>query len=212
MAEAPSTRWANRYPPDCVTTCEGVAYVPLCERCDAGDDACEACQSCRGDGDAAFYSLRDAACVTDREYGLLGSVAFSLTFAAAGLVAGWLADKLEARPLHSAAILAWSLAGFLPVILPTFETLALARLLMGVAEGFNAPCAYPRGRAEILPVGPGFASRGGAATTRLRGIAPRVGAATPPPAENDLGLPLGRGALGPGPRGACGPGTARPAL
>ena len=141
MAEAPSTRWANRYPPDCVTTCEGVAYVPLCERCDAGDDACEACQSCRGDGDAAFYSLRDAACVTDREYGLLGSVAFSLTFAAAGLVAGWLADKLEARPLHSAAILAWSLAGFLPVILPTFETLALARLLMGVAEGFNAPCA-----------------------------------------------------------------------
>ena len=58
----------------------------------------------------------------------------------------------------------------------------------------------------------GVSTRGGAATTRLRGIAPRVGAATPPPAENDLGLPLGRGALGPGPRGACGPGTARPAL
>lgn len=128
-------------PPQCLKTCEGSAFVPVCDEC--LDDDCLACQTCRAGADASYYSIRDAACVSDRQYGLLASVAFTACFALSGLAAGHLADRLDAKRLHAGAALTWALAGFLPVIYPSFSMLVIARLITGVAEGFNAPCAYP---------------------------------------------------------------------
>ena len=132
---------ASVIPPQCLKECENAAFVPVCDVCD--EDECEECQTCRAGADAAYYSIRDAACVSDRQYGLLASVAFTTCFALSGLAAGHLADRLDAKRLHAGAALTWALAGFLPVIYPSFSMLVLARFITGVAEGFNAPCAYP---------------------------------------------------------------------
>ena len=95
-------------PPQCLKESENAAFVPVCDACD--EDGCEECQTCRAGADAAFYSIRDAACVSDRQYGLLASVAFTTCFALSGLAAGHLADRLDAKRLHAGAALTWALA------------------------------------------------------------------------------------------------------
>jgi len=140
---------ASVWPPNCLSTCEGATFVPICSSCgdaNLGSDAeatCRACQECRLEEEAEFYSLRDAACMSDAEYGLLASVAFTIMFAASGLVAGHLTDRFDARKLHAGAVLAWSLSSFVKVISPNFTLLVCMRLIMGIAQGFNAPCSYP---------------------------------------------------------------------
>ena len=203
------------WPPNCLDTCEGATFVPICSSCSSSslegesEETCRACQECRIEEEAEFYSLRDAACMSDAQYGLLASVSFTIMFAASGLVAGHLTDRLDARKLHAGAVrgrepgdstwvvskrrgarrawgalgspramiarrrkkepkkttgtrpreegarrkvatrlvagavLVWSLSSFAKVVSPNFKLLVCMRLVMGVAQGFNAPCAYP---------------------------------------------------------------------
>ncbi|KAJ1446645.1 major facilitator superfamily domain-containing protein [Pelagophyceae sp. CCMP2097] len=133
---------ASVAPPQCAAVCDGAAFIPLCESC-GGATACEACQACRASDTAEFYSLRDAACLDDSRYGVLASFAFTCVFAASGLIAGHVADGGDTRNVHAAAALAWALASFARVVSPDFHVLVAARIVLGVAEGFNAPCAYP---------------------------------------------------------------------
>ncbi|KAH8072131.1 sphingolipid transporter [Aureococcus anophagefferens] len=138
---------ASVWPPNCLDTCEGATFVPICSSCGAAslgsesEDTCRACQECRIEEESEFYSLRDAACMSDAQYGLLASVSFTIMFAASGLVAGHLTDRLDARKLR--AVLVWSLSSFVKVVSPNFKLLVCMRLIMGVAQGFNAPCSYP---------------------------------------------------------------------
>ncbi|KAH8049221.1 sphingolipid transporter [Aureococcus anophagefferens] len=140
---------ASVWPPNCLDTCEGATFVPICSSCGAAslgsesEDTCRACQECRIEEESEFYSLRDAACMSDAQYGLLASVSFTIMFAASGLVAGHLTDRLDARKLHAGAVLVWSLSSFVKVVSPNFKLLVCMRLIMGVAQGFNAPCSYP---------------------------------------------------------------------
>ncbi|KAJ8613829.1 hypothetical protein CTAYLR_004921 [Chrysophaeum taylorii] len=138
-------------PHECLGACEGAVFVPLCEKCD-DSHKCDECQHCRRTHDADFYSLRDAACMSDAQYGFLASVSFTVMFAASGILAGSIADRVtDTRCLHASAILAWSLASFAKVISPTFPVLVVARFVLGVAQGFNAPCAYPMILAHFAP-------------------------------------------------------------
>lgn len=133
---------ASAYPRQCLEACDDAVFVPLCDACDA--ESCVTCQECRADNDAAFYSLRDASCMSDRQYGLLASVSFTVMFAASGIVAGTIADRFsEERWLHAGAVFVWSIASFAKVVYPDFTVLFATRLVLGVAQGFNAPCAYP---------------------------------------------------------------------
>lgn len=133
---------ASAFPRQCLEACDDAVFVPLCDACDV--ESCVTCQQCRANNDAAFYSLRDASCMSDRQYGLLASVSFTVMFAASGIVAGTIADRFsEERWLHAGAVLVWSLASFAKVVSPNFTVLFVTRLVLGVAQGFNAPCAYP---------------------------------------------------------------------
>lgn len=135
---------ASAWPHECLEACEGALFVPLCLSCDSGDESCENCQRCRAAHNADFYSLRDASCISDRQYGVLASVLFTIMFTASGVLAGSIADSLsQARWLHAFAILTWSLASFGKVIAPAFNVLVATRFVLGIAQGFNAPCSYP---------------------------------------------------------------------
>src|SRR5262249_39541366 len=57
----------------------------------------------------------------ERDYGQLES-AFAIAFAVGAIVAGWLADRWNVRWIYPAAVVVWSLAGF----------------VTGLAEGFLA--------------------------------------------------------------------------
>ncbi|KAJ8602568.1 hypothetical protein CTAYLR_008761 [Chrysophaeum taylorii] len=131
---------ANYIPRECAERCEGALFVPLCEECEG---KCALCQECRAAHDAATYSLRDAACISDRQYGILAGFSFTTVFAASGAMAGTVADRFaDVRWLHAGAVLTWSLATLLETISPSFEVLVASRVLVGIAQGFNAPCSY----------------------------------------------------------------------
>ena len=53
------------------------------------------------------------------------------------------ARRKVATRLVAGAVLVWSLSSFAKVVSPNFKLLVCMRLVMGVAQGFNAPCAYP---------------------------------------------------------------------
>jgi ACS family hexuronate transporter-like MFS transporter len=87
----------------------------------------------------------------EREYGLLEK-AFGVAFALGAILAGWLVDRWSVRWLYLAAVLLWSLAGFLTGLASGFATLLLCRFLLGLAEAGNWPCAL-RTTQHLLPPG-----------------------------------------------------------
>lgn len=132
---------ASAIPRECSSACEKAVFVPLCKVCEG---TCAVCQACRRDHNANFYSLRDASCMSDEEYGILASVSFTMVFAVSGALAGSVVDRFsEARWLHASAILAWSVASSVKVISSKFRVLLVTRIIVGIAQGFNAPCSYP---------------------------------------------------------------------
>lgn len=84
-----------------------------------------------------------------RDYGHLES-AFGVAFALGAILMGWMADRWNVRGVYAAAVLLWSLAGFLTGLAQGFATLLLCRFLLGVAESGNWPCAL-RTTQRILP-------------------------------------------------------------
>jgi ACS family hexuronate transporter-like MFS transporter len=77
---------------------------------------------------------------------------FGIAFALGGLLTGFLADHINVRWLYPAALLVWSLAGFLTGFVQGFLALWLCRALLGLAEAGNWPCAL-RTTQRILPAG-----------------------------------------------------------
>jgi ACS family hexuronate transporter-like MFS transporter len=84
-----------------------------------------------------------------RHYGQLES-AFGIAFALGAVLMGWLADRWNVRSIYAAAVLLWSLAGFLTGLAQGFVTLLICRFLLGLAESGNWPCAL-RTTQRILP-------------------------------------------------------------
>jgi ACS family hexuronate transporter-like MFS transporter len=84
-----------------------------------------------------------------RDYGQLES-AFGAAFALGAILMGVLADRRNVRGLYPAAVLLWSLAGFLTGLAGGFLSLLVCRVLLGLAESGNWPCAL-RTTQRILP-------------------------------------------------------------
>jgi ACS family hexuronate transporter-like MFS transporter len=76
------------------------------------------------------------------EYGY-GQVefAFGITFATGQILAGFLVDRFSLRWLYAGALLVWSAAGFATGLATTVEMLLLCRIVLGLGESFNWPCA-----------------------------------------------------------------------
>jgi ACS family hexuronate transporter-like MFS transporter len=83
------------------------------------------------------------------DYGELESC-FAFAFALGSIVAGWLADRWGVRWLYPAAVVAWSAAGLATGLVNSFTGLLLCRVLLGLAEGGNWPCAL-RTTQHVLP-------------------------------------------------------------
>jgi ACS family hexuronate transporter-like MFS transporter len=84
-----------------------------------------------------------------RQYGQL-EAAFGAAFALGAILAGWVADRWNVRSVYAAAVLLWSLAGFLTGFVQGFAMLLVCRFLLGLAESGHWPCAL-RTTQRILP-------------------------------------------------------------
>jgi ACS family hexuronate transporter-like MFS transporter len=78
--------------------------------------------------------------LTPREYGQLES-AFGVAFALGAILMGWVVDRWNVRWIYPAAVLVWSLAGFLTGLAQGFVSLLACRFLLGLAESGNWSCA-----------------------------------------------------------------------
>lgn len=76
--------------------------------------------------------------------------AFLLTYAVCQLPAGYLADRWDVRNTYAGAVLWWSFAGVAAAFSPTLAVLIAFRVLLGVGESFNWPCAL-KATALVLP-------------------------------------------------------------
>ena len=85
----------------------------------------------------------------ERHYAQLES-AFAFAFALGAIIFGWLADRWPVRWLYPAAVVGWSLAGFCTGLAETFTYLLACRVLLGLFEAGNWPCAL-RTTQHILP-------------------------------------------------------------
>ena len=78
--------------------------------------------------------------------------AFGLSFALFQIVAGFLVDRFPIRILYPAAILLWSAAGIATGFVPggAMGALIVCRVVLGIGEAFNWPCAVATVR-RIIP-------------------------------------------------------------
>ena len=82
-------------------------------------------------------------------YGLI-EWGFGLGFAAGAIVFGFLVDRWNPFWVYPLALVAWSAAGFFTGFAQTFGVLLTFRVLLGMAEASNWPCAL-RTTQRILP-------------------------------------------------------------
>ena len=76
--------------------------------------------------------------------------AFQITYALAQIPAGFLADRLNVRLLYLFAVGWWSLAAIACGFAPSVAVLIMMRILLGMGESFNWPCALQM-TSRILP-------------------------------------------------------------
>ncbi len=86
---------------------------------------------------------------TIADYGRAES-AFALAFALGALVMGWVVDRWNVYWVYPAAVLVWSAAGFATGFVGGFTGLVWCRVLLGLSEAANWPCAL-RTTQRILP-------------------------------------------------------------
>jgi ACS family hexuronate transporter-like MFS transporter len=79
--------------------------------------------------------------LSNTQYGQL-ETGFSLAFAAGGIITGVLADRISVRWLFPALVVAWSAVGFATSWATSFTGLLLCRVLLGLFEAGQWPCAY----------------------------------------------------------------------
>lgn len=78
--------------------------------------------------------------LTDEGYGWI-EFWFGISYGLFQFPAGFLADKLNLRWLYAAALVIWSAAGFLTGMADTVVMLMTCRVVLGLGEAFNWPCA-----------------------------------------------------------------------
>lgn len=78
--------------------------------------------------------------LSQEQYGNL-ELAFGWSFAAGSLLFGVLADRWSVRWLYPAALLGWSVMGFLTGLVHSYEGLLLCRGWLGLFEAAHWPCA-----------------------------------------------------------------------
>jgi len=115
-------------------------------------------------------SIKDELHLSDTELGLVGGLAFSLIYAVAAFVFGFLADRSSRRTVITFGLVSWSLATAASGFSHSFWSLFTARFFTGIGEASLYPCAmslladaYPaesRGRAIGL-IGASTALGGG---------------------------------------------------
>lgn len=76
------------------------------------------------------------------QYGTLASVAFTILFAGASLIAGSLADKFDRRLLTFGSCMAWSLASLGTAFSADYTQVIFCRIIMGLMCSFATPSAY----------------------------------------------------------------------
>jgi predicted MFS family arabinose efflux permease len=76
------------------------------------------------------------------QYGTLASIAFTVLFAGASLLAGTLADKYDRRVLTVGSCIAWSLAILATSFSADYSQVVVCRIIMGLMCAFATPSAY----------------------------------------------------------------------
>jgi MFS family permease len=94
----------------------------------------------RGNLATAAPLIKDELSLTSTQVGLLVS-AFFWTYTPGQLVAGWLAERLNAYRTLAAGLALWSLATFFTGFASGFAAILLLRLLLGLGEAAAVPCA-----------------------------------------------------------------------
>lgn len=94
-------------------------------------------------------AIRDEFALDNEQFGWIGA-AFYITYALAQIPAGFMADRLNVRKLYMFAVFWWSLAAIASAFSPSLSILILMRILLGVGESFNWPCAL-QVTSRILP-------------------------------------------------------------
>ncbi|WP_371795109.1 MFS transporter [Streptomyces sp. NBC_01718] len=90
-------------------------------------------------GLAAEPLMRDLGLTAD-QFGLAGSI-FFLLFGVAGIIVGFLGNRIASTRLLLAMAIAWSVSMGPLLLFPAFTTLLLSRLMLGAAEGPTSPVA-----------------------------------------------------------------------
>src|SRR4051794_28356821 len=78
--------------------------------------------------------------LSDAQYGQL-ETGFGLAFATGGILTGLLADRVNVRWLYPAMVLGWSTVGFATAWATDFTSLLICRVLLGLFEAGQWPCA-----------------------------------------------------------------------
>jgi MFS transporter, ACS family, hexuronate transporter len=86
---------------------------------------------------------------TDADFGWV-LAAFMMTYALFQVPAGYLVDRHDLRWSYAAAVAWWSLAAVATAVVPNLGMLVVCRVLLGVGESFNWPCAL-RVTGRVLP-------------------------------------------------------------
>jgi ACS family hexuronate transporter-like MFS transporter len=86
----------------------------------------------------------------ERGYGQVES-AFQYAFASGMLIAGYLVDRFNVRWFYAGALFVWSAAGLCTGLVSSLEALIVCRVVLGLAETFNWPCAVSVVR-RVLPL------------------------------------------------------------
>jgi ACS family hexuronate transporter-like MFS transporter len=76
---------------------------------------------------------------------------FGIAYGLFQIPAGFLADRLHMRRLYAAALLLWSAAGFATGLAGNVVVLMACRVVLGIGESFNWPCAVSIVR-RVIPL------------------------------------------------------------
>jgi ACS family hexuronate transporter-like MFS transporter len=86
----------------------------------------------------------------ERGYGQVES-AFQYAFAIGMVIAGFLVDRFNVRWFYAGALFVWSAAGVCTGLVSSLDALIACRVVLGLAESFNWPCAVSVVR-RVLPL------------------------------------------------------------
>lgn len=96
------------------------------------------------------YLINDFFGGKEEGYGRAES-AFQYAFAFSQVLAGVLVDRYRVRWIYVSALLVWSIAGLCTGLANTVQALLVCRVVLGIAESFNWPCAVTIVR-RLLPL------------------------------------------------------------